>query len=1524
VINVTSPGLILGGGASSDSAGQNSRPGTLEQAYQNLLSGAADIVSGLGVKTLVLDSGAIGSAGSIQTNNTETAAEVAANMAILGSIAAYCKANGIVVQVDASLIGGAPLVNQWATAAAVVGLPIVSVEDVNEVGFQASLTPNFATYATNEVAGIKALVSDYSSSSYTLNASNLAVGDMEGGGATDMTTISQWWSAYNTAVIANNSTATASAKLNPFSYVTADTGWFAPWTDPLRIPTWQGYLEALSALTVSDGMALNVVVQGAEVDTSASQNMAQSEQNAIDLAMLQASGSVAVSNILVRTWQQLPIGVGEISSPTSSSNQAAELDAVYPLFLNRSITGQGPQGSFTVTAPGQVVLNTGTTKSIGSLSVQWSAADIQAGNRLGVVIIDQTGTLKATVHGSGTESNEASNILILTGNSVDLAAELSSITLNEPNAGPDTIDIETFGTAGQLSDNQISVLAAATGQALGSINATSNLQGWVSSSAFLNNGTVITGGSVLTSETLGWNTTGTLAGTIAGTSPGQSAFVKIDTIHEPLAEYGVASVTGSALAADYITQNGTTGGTLGLSPTATVVADVNMPSFDDGAFGSGGYANNPGANNVPLNAVRGSLPGWLPNAFDPQTELTSLIVQSTTNTFSPSTGQLQTSVDSLVPDPLTVLYSNGQGTVTYSGADTFATAFNTGGSQVTQYNTGNNPSWQVGWGNQFSSATLTYDAAGQVVETFLQGGPSDPWFTIDDVFNPNTGQLWEEFNSVAPPPIGSGTTNYAGTTSDPYQPGFDTGPLYVTEFNTGNNPNWDYVDWGSAVASDTEVWVGNFIVDNFPGFADYLPTVVPGDVNYYPYEFVNGSTLDLLDLPGTINVNLNALGTVEIASQVLSTGLSGLNAVDAGGATGTVTLTGLTAGGSTLIGGGSSSTICVSGAGNNVSLANGGTIVETGSNASTTATGSGVTASLNSSGDTINLIGNNGTVTAVAGDTIGFTGTAETLVASGVTFNTGNNTTNVTVNGSNNVLGAAAGSTVEFVGSSAGEDVYGNSIAIVAISSAAVIQAFGNSDRINAVSGDSIGIYGTSNVVSASGITLSTAYSTSTVTLSGTNNVVGAANGSTVDFGSGSESATVFGSSMTIVATSSTTNLQIHGGGDTITGVSGDTIGLNDTAETVTGGAGIAVNLYNNAGATINGSGGTFGIFGTNIAVAVSGEMGSTSASTSFSLYGSNDTITLGNNATAWLDGGTNNVVNNDFGGDAVNLTSNATATINGLYGFFGIYGTNIIVAASGESASTIANASFALYGSNDTINLGANTAASLIGGTNNVVNNDVAGASVNLTSNATATINGSGGYFGICGTSITVTASGENVSTINNATFNLAGNNNSINLGANSYVGLLGGSGSTVNGGGDTIASLANTSFNVNLEGGSDTVTIGTGSDFGIVGSSGNIGFITGGTDSFSIAATPGAQSVAGFNMQYGDQLDLRQILAGASLAHDLSNLSSFVSVSYSGSNTTLGVSGPGGSDTVLLSGIGAPSLQGMINNNMFVLPPH
>jgi hypothetical protein len=301
-------------------------------------------------------------------------------------------------------------------------------------------------------------------------------------------------------------------------------------------------------------------------------------------------------------------------------NAAAELQAVDPLYQHGSIT---LQGSVTVQAPAQIVLNTGTVKSVGSLSIQWNAADLQAGNRLGVVIIDQTGALKETQSGGGTVSNLAGNILVLSGDAADLAAELKSVTLYEVNGGADTVDIETFGTRGQLSDNQISVFAA-SGSNAGTVAATSAQQGWLASSAVLNTGTVVTSASILTSETLYWSTSGTIAGAL-----GQSAFVKIDAIHEPLAEYGV-ELAPAAL----------------LGTRQSAVADVYDPAVDDGATDSGGYANNWGAV-----IAAAPLTGWLSDAFNPAAELTSLIVQSTTNTFNPLSGRLETTLDSLAPDP---------------------------------------------------------------------------------------------------------------------------------------------------------------------------------------------------------------------------------------------------------------------------------------------------------------------------------------------------------------------------------------------------------------------------------------------------------------------------------------------------------------------------------------------------------------------------------------------------------------------------------------------------------------------------------------------------------------------------------------------------------------------------------------------------------------------------------------------------------------------------------------------------------
>ena len=345
------PPLMLSGGGYGNPAG-STNPGELEVAYENLLSGATDILSGTDTKTLILAAGGIAQASTLEIGSGETGAEVANNAQVLAQIAAFCAANGIGVEVDAVLTNGATYgtgpsainayVDMWAKVAANAGLPIVAVQDVQEIG--TAEPPNtFANSATIEANGVRTLIQDYASSSYKMTAANLAVGDMEGG-PSNFATLSEWWTAYDSAAEADG--------LPTFSYTTADTGWFAPWIEQAQ-SSWQGYLESLSTLAVANKMALDVLVQGAETDISASQYVIQAEQNAADLAMLQATGSVVVSNIMIQSWNALPVGVGMITSPTSSPNEAAEIEAVYPLYSAGSISAVG---ALKFASPGQVVL----------------------------------------------------------------------------------------------------------------------------------------------------------------------------------------------------------------------------------------------------------------------------------------------------------------------------------------------------------------------------------------------------------------------------------------------------------------------------------------------------------------------------------------------------------------------------------------------------------------------------------------------------------------------------------------------------------------------------------------------------------------------------------------------------------------------------------------------------------------------------------------------------------------------------------------------------------------------------------------------------------------------------------------------------------------------------------------------------------------------------------------------------------------------------------------------------------------
>jgi hypothetical protein len=192
-------------------------------------------------------------------------------------------------------------------------------------------------------------------------------------------------------------------------------------------------------------------------------------------------------------------------------------------------------------------------------------------------------------------------------------------------------------------------------------------------------------------------------------------------------------------------------------------------------------------------------------------------------------------------------------------------------------------------------------------------------------------------------------------------------------------------------------------------------------------------------------------------------------------------------------------------------------------------------------------------------------------------------------------------------------------------------------------------------------------------------------------------------------------------------------------------------------------------------------------------LYGSGNTVYLNQGAYLGIGSGNNDVVYNDVAGNTVNLDANTSATISGTGGYIGILGTGVTVTASGESISAVPGAYFTVMGSSDTIVDGANGLAAVYGsnntislsqgaslgigsgGTGDIVYNDVAGNFVDLDSNTSTTVTGNGGYLGIYGTGVAVTASGESVGVTTGASFTITGNSNTLILATGDSVTLAG-----------------------------------------------------------------------------------------------------------------------------------------------------
>jgi tRNA A-37 threonylcarbamoyl transferase component Bud32 len=409
--------------------------------------------------------------------------------------------------------------------------------------------------------------------------------------------------------------------------------------------------------------------------------------------------------------------------------------------------------------------------------------------------------------------------------------------------------------------------------------------------------------------------------------------------------------------------------------------------------------------------------------------------------------------------------------------------------------------------------------------------------------------------------------------------------------------------------------------------------------------------------------------------------------------------------------------------------------------------------------------------------------------------------------------------------------------------------------------------------------------------------------GEVVLYGSG---ASLNASNQTIWTIDNATAETINGSGNDIhtsSGFSGNVTGGNDTvnfngannfvelsgnANTVHGDiASDNVYLTSNTAAAVDGSGGEVVLYGTGDALTASNQTiwtidhatGETIAGsgndihtgTGFSgnVTGGNDTVSF-NGAGNFVElSGSANTVHGDVATDNVYLTSNTAASVDGSGGEVVLYGSGASLNASNQTIWTIDHATGeTIAGSGNDIHTSGGFSGNVTGGNDtvsfngagnfvelsdnaNTVHGDIASDNVYLTSNAAASVTGSGGEVVLYGTGASLTASNQTIWTIDHATAEtINGSGNDIHTG----IGFHG----DVVGGGDTVTLAGGTANVLELHGNNSQTDIVnndiTGDEVTLVGSMtaevrGNNGHITL-TDSHETLSTNNESIGGGSNL--------------------------------------------------------------------------
>jgi hypothetical protein len=780
-----------------------------------------------------------------------------------------------------------------------------------------------------------------------------------------------------------------------------------------------------------------------------------------------------------------------------------------------------------------------------------------------------------------------------------------------------------------------------------------------------------------------------------------------------------------------------------------------------------------------------------------------------------------------------------------------------------------------------------------------------------------------------------------------------------------------------------------------------------GGINLGAGDTLTTSNEAIYAAENTTGVTVYGSGdVVNAASGFLGTVVGGGDTVNLNGANNTAvligngnadTVNGDNAGNDVALAGGTAAT--VNGAGGAINLSAGDTL--TASNEAVYAAANTTSATVNGSGDVVNaasgFVGNvvgggdtvnlngvnntailtgNGTADTVNGDTAGNDvslggGTTATIngaggainISAGDTLTASNeaiyaaaNTTSATVTGSGDVVNAASG----FVGNVVGG---GDTVNLNGAGNTAILTGNGTADTVNGdTAGNDVSLSGgttatvngaggainisAGDTLTASNEAIYAAANTTSVTVTGSGDIVNAASGFVGTVVGGGDTVNLNGAGNTAILTG-------NGTADTVNGDSaGNDVSLNGGTTATVNGAGGAINL--GAGETLTASNEAIYAAANTTGVTVYGSGDIVNAASGFvgTVVGGGDTVNLnGAGNTAILTGnGTADTVNGDSAGNDVALAGGTTATVNGSGGAINlsagdtltasnqaIYAaentTSATVNGSGDVINAAAGFLGTVTGGGDTVNLnGAGNTAILTGnGTADTVNGDTAGNDVSLNGGTTATVNGSGGAINISAgetltasneaiyaaantTSVTIYGSGDIVNAASGFLANVVGGADTVNFsGAGNHVGLYGnGTNDIVNG--------VNAGSSVDLNADNTVATVhGAGGDIGVLENGDSLTasneavHTAGGAANESISGSGNAINAGGgfsgdvfggsdtitFNGP-GSLLELY----GNSNSDTLNNVNSGVSVDIQSSSTVATASGSGGTISMLGSG--------------------